>query len=791
MDTTVNIPSNFCCPITLELMKNPVICTDGHTYERDAIENWLKIKKTSPMTNKVILNHTLIPNYNLKSQIELFKDNQKKNGTNENKNNPIELKEKDKLDFYYSCGKRAFPCIKDPGFNNEALLNKGILTIVPPNPKTSNKLYSLVCIIDISGSMNTKVTTQDDQGNKSTTGHSILDIVKYTLHTIIKTLNKNCKFSIVTFSSYAEVLFNLLPMTDENKKIAIEKLNSLEAQGSTNLWDGLKCGINILNNSGDKERISSIFLLTDGEPTDHPDDNDYIESYKYFMKDKNINFNLNTFGFGYSLYSKLLYDLACVGGGTFAFIPDGSMIATIFIHALSNFLATYMTNVTIELSSGEKKEIIKLNSIQYGQNRDLLIDLVPNIDTPAIKVKYNVLQISEELDMCTTQENEMALIRGPSRTSQEGAVPLGRTSSNVLGFFSKCLKRVTDFNVEDNINILQDNDFFTNNFLYTKKVLDTLESFVLNSSDLTKIISKNYLIHDNELNKYDPHNIVTIVSLLEINNKAAIKKDLSEQVSIALSNKEYYEKWGIHYLRSLICTYKLQQCNNFKDQGMKEFGKNSYIFIEERENAKRIFMNNSLPPPTYKQASSDNMAVGSCKTSYKNYILPKYVPVSSSTFLNENGGCFYKDCQITMYNGSQKYVSDVIKGDKVKTPNSFGIIRCVLEITLKDMFKIMKINKLLITPWHPIFDINSHRWVFPNNIGTIEPMYNPIVYSFLLENNETGENIVYIEDIPCVTLAGHYKGDIREHPFWGTNEIIYELQKINGFDDGFVKLSDQ
>ena len=39
-----------CCPITLELLEDPVIAADGHTYTRRAIEDWLKENNTSPKT---------------------------------------------------------------------------------------------------------------------------------------------------------------------------------------------------------------------------------------------------------------------------------------------------------------------------------------------------------------------------------------------------------------------------------------------------------------------------------------------------------------------------------------------------------------------------------------------------------------------------------------------------------------------------------------------------------------------------------------------------------------------
>lgn len=39
----------FLCPITQELMVDPVTAEDGNTYERSAIEKWLSTKDTSPL----------------------------------------------------------------------------------------------------------------------------------------------------------------------------------------------------------------------------------------------------------------------------------------------------------------------------------------------------------------------------------------------------------------------------------------------------------------------------------------------------------------------------------------------------------------------------------------------------------------------------------------------------------------------------------------------------------------------------------------------------------------------
>lgn len=63
------------CPISFEIMTDPVICSDGHSYERVFIEEWLQESEVSPMTGAPLLNTTLIPNHSLKSLINSLTGN--------------------------------------------------------------------------------------------------------------------------------------------------------------------------------------------------------------------------------------------------------------------------------------------------------------------------------------------------------------------------------------------------------------------------------------------------------------------------------------------------------------------------------------------------------------------------------------------------------------------------------------------------------------------------------------------------------------------------------------------
>lgn len=63
------VPDTFICCIGYEIMHDPVICADGHSYERENIELWLKQSNHSPRTNLILAHKTLIPNYALKELI--------------------------------------------------------------------------------------------------------------------------------------------------------------------------------------------------------------------------------------------------------------------------------------------------------------------------------------------------------------------------------------------------------------------------------------------------------------------------------------------------------------------------------------------------------------------------------------------------------------------------------------------------------------------------------------------------------------------------------------------------
>ncbi|CAA3030842.1 U-box domain-containing 21-like [Olea europaea subsp. europaea] len=71
LDMELSIPTHFHCPISLDLMKDPVTLRTGITYDRESIEKWIDAgNKTCPVTNQVLRSFDQIPNHTIRKMIQ-------------------------------------------------------------------------------------------------------------------------------------------------------------------------------------------------------------------------------------------------------------------------------------------------------------------------------------------------------------------------------------------------------------------------------------------------------------------------------------------------------------------------------------------------------------------------------------------------------------------------------------------------------------------------------------------------------------------------------------------------
>lgn len=69
----LNIPADFRCPITLDLMTDPVVVATGQTYDRTSVTQWIESgHNTCPKTGQTLAHTNLITNRALKSLIAMW-----------------------------------------------------------------------------------------------------------------------------------------------------------------------------------------------------------------------------------------------------------------------------------------------------------------------------------------------------------------------------------------------------------------------------------------------------------------------------------------------------------------------------------------------------------------------------------------------------------------------------------------------------------------------------------------------------------------------------------------------
>ena len=345
-------PPEFDCPIGMMIMTDPVSDDIGMTFDRPNLMTWLTANNNRhPIVQGRMLNPTsLKPNYALKSQIERYLATATAPATapavtttvNQFVQQPLTVTATSASDSAY------------------------IRVKVTPPVTGLRQPVALFIALDNSGSMN-------ENASPPTEGATFtrMDLCKHTIRTIAGMLSDCDSLCLVSFSTGAKVVLAPTLMNSDGKQKLEHSIGTVIPDASTNIWAGLELLNRLASAPEFVGRNVAAALLTDGMPNINPP-RGILSTFKDLKKP--ALFSLSTFGFGSQLDSHLLSDIASVGGGSFGFIPDYSMVATVFINWASTVLATAATNQTIHLhyADGTFSEIAT-GPIQFGQSRTFIL----------------------------------------------------------------------------------------------------------------------------------------------------------------------------------------------------------------------------------------------------------------------------------------------------------------------------------------------------------------------------------------------------------------------------------
>lgn len=627
------------------------------------------------------------------------------------------------------------------------------VTILPGSADSGSRSTNhVVLVIDVSGSMGLSADTGDEK-----TGLTILDITKHAAKTTINLLGENDRCSIIEFTTAATIISKDILMNDAGKKLSIAKLEDLHPKASTNIWGGLYEAMELIKSVKHTNCFSTILLLTDGIPNVNPPCSTHLESLKQYKdNNKSVDFSLYTFGFGYTLDSPLLTELSLEeGSGSYSFIPDAGMVGTVFVHAISNILVTYgqKAQIAFEVTPPQQGSY-KISRVLGGY--DATID---NTSGGAIMPIGSLFCGQSRTFVVDLERSESDVIENSSANGNDilsaKLTYIGNTNGKVgtVSVRSTALSSSSSDDVDLQLLLPSDSS------------LRQSELRLLSVEAMTSAMEGVTIQTTNNLSAAQGV-IESVISLFEPGEFDDLLTDMKGEVRTAVADCAAFNKWGKHYLPSLLRSHQLQICSNFKDPGMQNYG--GSIFQKLRDEADDIFMTLPPPKPSGEMRGSSGAPIASMRS-----------------YNNSAGPCFAPQSRVKMADGSFKPCEQLKKGDAVATtPNGRGTskVRCVIKTLCENNESFMvRLGDLLVTPYHPV-RING-TWTFPIDLArgaTIEEC--PAIYSFILESG----HILIIDGIECIGLAHNIKDDpVATHEFFGTDMLIENLKPL-GLDSGLI-----
>jgi hypothetical protein len=606
--------------------------------------------------------------------------------------------------------------------------------------------------------MGSEAMLKAEDGSMLGHGLSVLDIVKHAIKTIIRNLGDKDRVALIAYSNAASSIAALTVCNDAGRRSLEQSLNSLDPAGMTNLWDGLKVGLEQLKNDPQPGRLQHMMLFTDGLPNINPPRG--ILPMLKRLKDKEggkLPCTINTFGFGYELDSELLSQLANDGSGAYNFIPDAGFVGTVFVNAMANLLVSSGFNATLTLKPQGGASIVEvvggptmvdedggktitLGLLQFGQSKDLVVHM-NGYSSDCLKATVHY----------STRAGPTPMMAESNRCMMPNAQSVER---------QRCRLRTVD-TIREAMKILK----LTTRDKAAGKELPFAEA----QGFIHQLIQ--------ELKTSPVAGLEEIQYLLE---------DIEGQVTESLSREDWYTKWGQHYLPSLMSAHLIQQCNNFKDAGVQAYG--GALFQTIRDQADDIFLTLPAPEPKVAPAPPVPSPMAASLSRPIAVAVAPSMPISMAAFHDRFSGCVDGSCLVRMACGRMQPLVNVRKGDAVATRSGgAGIVECAVwtRLASQEMPLVELSDGLRLTPYHPV--LSHGEWKFPASLAPIQIRHCDVICTLMLEE---GVDSIEVDGTHCIVLGHGVTTGVAKHPFYGSRHRVLEaLSKLRGFSSGLVEVA--
>jgi len=299
---------------------------------------------------------------------------------------------------------------------------------------------------------------------------------------------------------------------------------------------------------------TALLLLTDGEPTGSLSPPRGISGtlQRTLLEMPLGMFTIHCFGYGYgrTLDTPLLRDIATQGKGTFSYVPDGSMVGTVFIHFFCNLITVALAHVAVELRTSNpsiqlEQNLVDVGFMRPGQTRDLYIPYAgPSTQTTTpIEIKGVINSVPFAVKAVygpPIEETHFQMLRHKFVVALEAALELAQ-----------------------------------------KGDLDAAQKQIIHLDEELRPFSKD-------------------TNIKRLREDLISDKAEKGQIMKAL---QHWDKWGQHYLPSVWFAHTRQEKSNFKDASMEMYSTLELDGLIDA--AERTFTSLPAPTPSIKARNPD------------------------------------------------------------------------------------------------------------------------------------------------------------------------------------------
>ncbi len=292
------------------------------------------------------------------------------------------------------------------------------LSAIAGKKKVKRTPLNIAVVLDKSGSM---------------TGAK-LDKTKQAAMQVVDRLGPDDVFSLVIFSDEAEVLVSAQKV--EDKDALKEKIESIQADGSTALYAGVKLGADQLEEYLSPRRINRVILLSDGLANVGPSTPRDLRRLGGSLAERDI--SVTTIGVGDDYNEDLMAGLAEASDANYYYVQDTEKLPEIFAKELGGLLDVAAREIRIEIVCPDGVEPLgfigrsekfsgqraTVNLSQFTSGQDRYLFLRCRVNGTASEVAHAKVSYTDELNGGTVQvADDVAKISyATSQAESDGSV---------------------------------------------------------------------------------------------------------------------------------------------------------------------------------------------------------------------------------------------------------------------------------------------------------------------------------------------------------------------------------